>query len=208
MKNPPSCRRAAHLLARACLAVAVPACGLQAARAVDMPKRKPGQWEMTVAMQGQKPMKMLQCVDPATDDLSQSMGGEGDRCSKPDITRSGDTWLVTTRCEQGGRKIVSKGRMTMKGDAAFTGSSTMTFEPPMPGRSAVESTVQARWTGPCPAGMKPGDTRIEGLGSLNPGDVPPPAPGGAMSREDALKRREQAMKMLEEMKRSGRLPAN
>ncbi|MGE0315125.1 MAG: DUF3617 domain-containing protein [Lautropia sp.] len=200
-------RRIGRLPAHACLSLALLAGALPAAPAADLPARKPGLWEMKIETPGNPPVTMQQCIDRSTDADGLSMGQQGGRCSKPEIERSGDTWLVTSRCTHGDRKMVSRGRMTMKGDSAFTGSSTLSYDPPLAGRRDVESKVQARWTGPCAAGMKPGDMKMQGMPSFNPRDFQG-ASGAAMSPEDIEKRRAQAMKMLEQMKRSGQLPAN
>ena len=178
------------------------------ARADDLPKRMAGQWESKITIDGRKPMTMQQCIDAKTDDMTKSMTGEQQQhCDKPQIRRSGNTWHFTTRCEFDGRKMLSEGEFTMKGDTAFSGTTTTRYEPPIQGKSTTRTSVETRRTGACAEGMKPGDIRMEGMPTFNPADMPRVPPGGRMSPEDAGKMREQAMKMLEEMKKSGKIPA-
>ena len=77
-----------------------------AAVAADMPKRKPGLWEINMQMDGVPNMgPMQQCIDQNTDNLMQQQAKKGKTdCSVMDIKPSGNKvsihtcLLYTSRC--------------------------------------------------------------------------------------------------------------
>jgi hypothetical protein len=136
------------------------ACGT-GALAADLPKRKPGLWEVILHMaDGKMPPQLMKfCTDPATDaELYQlGMNAAQGMCSRKDIQRSGDVVTLDSECKMGDMKMTSHAVMTFTGDTAYKTNIQSHSDPPMMGRSDSTMTQDAKWAGPCPAGMQPGD---------------------------------------------------
>lgn len=131
------------------------------ASAVDLPKRKPGLWEVTLQMVGGKipPRTVKFCTDAATDESLFQLGAStaDQMCSRKDINRSGDVVTIDTECKMGESKMTSHAVMTFSGDTSYKTAIQTHIDPPMMGRSESSMTQEARWTGACPADMQPGD---------------------------------------------------
>ena len=54
-------------------------------------------------------------------------------------------------------------RVTGSFDSAFKAVHKSTYRPPLEGMREVTMTMNARWTGPCKPGQKPGDVEIPGM---------------------------------------------
>jgi hypothetical protein len=137
-------------------------CAWQFADGAELPKRKPGQWQITMTSDNSKVPPGIEdvCLDEATDALLYkfAIGVSQQLCSKYDWKNlGGGKASVDATCNFGTM------RMTIRGDIAFTGNTAYRedikthFEPPLHGRSDVTSVHDAKWTGACAADMKPGD---------------------------------------------------
>lgn len=148
-----------HFLLCISLAVIIP----HLASATDLPKRKSGLWETTVSMsQGGFSQTLKQCVDEATDTEMMNMGAEtsksmGASCSKSEVTRTATGFENEVECDMDGSKLRSKGSFTGDFSSAFSGTVTTTVTPPLFGAPSTTTTIQAKYVGPCPADMQPGD---------------------------------------------------
>ncbi len=131
------------------------------ARADDLPQRKAGLWEITMHMAtGNMPMQTLKfCTDAATDAEMYKFGMNTMQgmCSRYDIHRNGAVATIDTECKMGDMKMTSRSVMTFTGDAAYKTDIQSHFDPPMMGHANSSMTQEAKWTGPCPADMQPGD---------------------------------------------------
>jgi hypothetical protein len=134
--------------------------------AQDLPSRKPGLWEMKLALEGRglPAQQVRQCVDQATDKKMQaSFGGlTQDACSKKDIKNVGGTITIDSVCNLGMGTTTSHAVVTGSFDSAYTVkmSSTSTGGLAIPGVKAggqTNMTIEARRVGDCEAGQKPGD---------------------------------------------------
>ena len=73
------------------------------------------------------------------------------------------------------------------GDTSYHTETKSTYDPPAKGMPSGNSTVDGRWTGPCPAGMQPGDAVLPDGRKVNmramaggpAGGAPAGAPAGA-----------------------------
>ncbi len=136
--------------------------------AQEMPKMKPGLWETTTSTGGQKgapahTSKSSMCISEAVQKdmmtFSQSMGAQ---CSKNITRRDGNKYIGEAECNFGGSVMKSQSVSTFTGDTSYRVESRATFSPPMGGMSESTSTQEAKFVGPCPAGMKPGDMNMGG----------------------------------------------
>ncbi len=138
------------------------ACLTTNAKAQDYPPRKPGLWEISMTMaSGKSPgggTKM--CIDAASDAALYKMGMEtmGSICSRRDFSRSGYTVTTDSVCTIGRSQVTSHTVIVFAGDVAYHTESNAHFDPPMMAGQADSATRQdAKWVGPCPADMQPGD---------------------------------------------------
>jgi hypothetical protein len=130
--------------------------GVTAAAAAELPTRKAGLWILSVKSPDGRSVSMQQCVDARTDAALQSMsGGMAQRaCSKRDMQRSGDTITIDSVCTIAGRTRTTHAVIT----GSFDSNYTMVMTSQGQGTPTGSTTMTAKWTGPCAAGQKPGDT--------------------------------------------------
>ena len=133
-----------------------------AASAEDFPKRKPGLWTTTMNT-GSPNMPVIEtksCIDAASDAelFRHGAGASANACTRREMHRDGDTVIIDSECTFGPRKMISHGVLTFSGDTAYHGEFKTRSEPPTPGGADRTSVQDAKWVGPCPADMKPGDT--------------------------------------------------
>ena len=136
------------------------------AGAVDLPARKPGLWDMKMVFDGRNlpPHSSQHCVDAETDKLMSAAGNAGnkDMCSKMDVQKSGDTYVIDAVCKMGPSTNTTHSVVSGDFNSAYTVkvSSQSTGGPQLPGQPAdgkSQMTIEARWTGACKPDQKPGD---------------------------------------------------
>jgi Protein of unknown function (DUF3617) len=131
------------------------------ARADDFPPRKPGLWQIDMAMQGgpMPPQQMKMCIDVATDAEMYKLGMNASQgmCNKPDISRSGSTVTVNATCKMGQAQTTTHSVTRFTGDTAYHTDANTKIDPPVGGHGESSVTQDAKWMGPCPADMQAGD---------------------------------------------------
>ncbi len=155
------------------ISLAIAACLLAgAAAAAEMPTRKAGLWEVKMIFDGRNlpPRVMRQCTDPASDKLLNSGFSDNSQmqCSKRDIQNVGNTIVVDSVCSFGAGTTTSHTVVTGSFDSAYTMTTATKREggPTVPGMTAggeSRMTIEAKWLGPCEAGMRPGDVVTNGV---------------------------------------------
>ncbi len=137
--------------------------------AADMPKRKPGLWEISMRMEGAPNMgPMQQCIDKNTDNIMQQKAKEHKQdCSVMDIKPSGNKVTIHSVCKMEGSTATTDGVFEGSFDSSYKGTMKTRFSPPMHGMSESNMTQEARWLGPCKPGQKPGDVIMPNMGSIN-----------------------------------------
>jgi len=153
----------ANLLPTAWLTVTalLPSAAALGAGLEDLPKRKPGLWEMSTTSAGNKgaPAMSKVCIDAATDRelMNFGLGVANQLCSKRDIKVSGTVATLNMVCTIGNSQSTSRSTIAYTGNSAYRAEVRAHFDPPFLGQSDSTTTQQAKWTGPCPSDMKPGD---------------------------------------------------
>mgnify|MGYP000873799432 CR=1 FL=1 len=141
------------------------------ALADDFPARKPGLWEVTIQSDraGKAGQVTKHCVDEQTDLKMQKMGQSmpGTTCSRDAWRREGDRIVADTVCKMAGTTITSHAVTTGDFKSAIHTEVDAKYEPPLMGMAGGRTVVDARWTGACPAGWKPGDMEMPGMGRMN-----------------------------------------
>lgn len=128
------------------------------AQAEEMPKRKAGLWETTMAGGSMpSPQVVKQCIDEKTDSLAMAAVAGGN-CKPPAITKTSAGYETETSCQFG--QMTSTAKSVISGDfsSKVTAKITSTVVP-APGQQPVttNTTVETKYVGPCAADQKPGD---------------------------------------------------
>ena len=119
--------------------------------ATDVPKRKPGLWEIKAHMEGIPDMgPMQECVDQNTDNLVQQGANEANPdCKTADVKRSGDKVTIHTECKLDETTTISIDYFLQGSfDSAYKGT-IKTQNKSSNGTSENSMTLEARWLGPC-----------------------------------------------------------
>lgn len=180
--------------------------------AQEMPKRKPGLWEMTMEMQSgarMPPMASSQCVDETSDAAMQRRalaGQPGTECSKPTSKRIPGGVEVEAECTGPEGKSHVLGKITGDMQSTYTVDSLVKFNPPRHGMSEAHTVMRGRYAGPCPAGMKGGDMRMGGM-AVNPSQAGrpgmPPGIDPSQLQNMTPAQRQQLMEQLKKVRPPG-----
>jgi hypothetical protein len=145
-------------------------------RAVEMPTRKAGLWEMKVVRTGSPmpEMTMQHCTDQNTDkEMSSTFSPMSkEMCSKQDIQKTATGYVTDSVCAVGGMSITSHSDITGDFNSAYTVKSTSHNE----GGSAnlprdSTTTIEAKWLGACKPDQKAGDIVMPGGVKMNVKDM-------------------------------------
>lgn len=143
--------------------------GSSQAQEVEIPARKPGQWQITMNMPAPIPaMAMEACVDAESDKKMMLAGLSASKEMCPDQTmrRDGDTIVIDSTCKVG--ETNTKSHVVISGDfqSAYTVDITTESSGGMPG--AMTMKQEARWVGPeCTGGLQPGEMMMPGGAKVN-----------------------------------------
>jgi hypothetical protein len=148
----------------------ITALAASSAAAFDQPKRKSGLWDMTMTNSGAEGGQTMQmCIDEKSDKLmAQQAGGMGKQsCTKNEVRKEGDKIIGESVCAFGSSTATTKAVFTGKFDSAYRVEAKTTYDPPMMGKKEGTTVIDAKWTGPCKPGQKPGDMVMPGMGTVN-----------------------------------------
>jgi Protein of unknown function (DUF3617) len=136
----------------------VSALAVSSALAADLPRRKSGLWDISVLTPGAATaMTMRQCVDEKSDDIAATISGRAKESCQSRARRDGAKLAFDSTCKIGKTTSTTNGVFTGDFTSNYAFEATTTFKPPMQGMKDGATKGTARWTGPCQAGMKPGD---------------------------------------------------
>ena len=133
-----------------------------------MPHRKSGLWETTMSAQ-QRPgggYKSQQCVDQQTDEITQrrALGNEPTtKCEHQDFRTVAGGYETTSVCTTARGTLTSKLRITGDLQSAYRMEVSSHHEPAVGKLADASTVIDAKWLGACPADMKPGDLRVNGM---------------------------------------------
>jgi hypothetical protein len=106
------------------------------------------------------PMTSKVCVDEATEAALTNMGQGTMRqtCPKHDVHVAGSNATIDSVCKFGPYTQTAHTAIAFAGNSSYRSETHTHMQPPMPNAGGDHvSTIDARWSGPCPADMKPGD---------------------------------------------------
>ena len=156
-----------------CLVAALPALE---ARAVEMPIRKAGLWEMKVLRTGSPlpEMTMQHCTDETTDkDMATSFSPMSKEvCSKQDLQKTATGYVTNSVCSVAGMSMTSHSEISGDFNSAYSVKTISHSEHGPSGmpRDAT-TTIEAKWLGACKPDQKPGDIVMPGGFKLNVKDA-------------------------------------
>ena len=146
------------------------------ARAVEMPIRKAGLWEMKMVRTGSPmpEMTMQHCTDESTDkEMSTTFSPMAkEMCSKQDIQKTATGYVSDSLCKVGAMSITSHSDIVGDFNAGYTVKSTSHNEggPANVPRDST-MTIEAKWLGACKPDQKPGDIVMPGGIKMNVKDM-------------------------------------
>lgn len=161
------------------LALAIAVAG--PAIAQDFPKMKAGQWE-TVTTTSKTPNapshKTTMCTDETVQKqmMDMSKGMQREMCSKSDIRRDGNSYISDSVCQIGQSTMTSHSVMALQGDTGYKTVINTTYDPPLMGMKDSNTTVEAKFVGPCRDGLQPGDVVMPDGKKFNMKTLPVQAP--------------------------------
>src|SRR6202171_1862274 len=145
------------------------------ARAVEMPIRKAGLWEMKVVRSGSATpeMTMQHCTDESTDkEMSSTFSPMAkEMCPKQDIQKTATGYVSDSVCGIAGMSITSHSEITGDFNSAYTVKSTAHSEGGPTGARDSTTTIEAKWLGACKADQKAGDIVMPGGMKMNVKDM-------------------------------------
>jgi hypothetical protein len=146
------------------------------ARAVEMPVRKAGLWELKMVNSSSPlpEMTMQHCTDETTDkamtDAASPMAKE--MCSKQDLQKTATGYVSDSMCKVGAMSITSHSETTGDFNSAYTVKSTSHSEAgPSGAPRETTTTIEAKWLGTCKPDQKPGDIVMPGGFKMNVKDM-------------------------------------
>lgn len=128
--------------------------------------RKAGLWTQTVSADGTS-QEMKMCLDEASLEDAQISAQQVGRemCSKHAVTPRPGGWSFESVCDTGeGGVITSAGTAQGDGEGYRMEITATTTGAAMPQANGTRKmTLTAKWVGPCPEGMNPGDIQVGGM---------------------------------------------
>lgn len=129
-----------------------------AALSAEMPKRKPGLWEIHThidKMPSGPPIQM--CIDQSSDNLMQQRSKEKSSCGVPDIKKTSGGTTIHTVCHTEDSTMTIDAVYTGSFDTGYQSDMKMRYTPPLHGMSETHMVQEAKWLSACKPGQKPGD---------------------------------------------------
>jgi hypothetical protein len=136
------------------------------AHADELPRRKPGLWEVKTSFgDSGRSLTVQQCVDAATDQMLQSSAGpfSAQLCERREVRTSEGSTTIDSRCTVGGTAATAHAAITGSFDSAYT----MTVSSEGGGLPPSKLTIEGKWLGACAAGQEPGDVVLPNGAKVN-----------------------------------------
>lgn len=137
-----------------------------AASADQLPHRKPGLWQVTMAMQGtpRPPTISKFCIDAQTESALMGVGQSAMKkmCSKSSLSVSGNVATMDNTCKFGQSIQTTHSTTTFTGNSAYHTETHAHYAPALFGKTDATTTQDGKWMGACPPDMKPGDIMLPG----------------------------------------------
>jgi len=114
------------------------------------------------------------CVGEQTDTPAHHLdrvAGEKGSCSIGPFKRVGISWVAESVCKDSRSVVVSQSVASGDFQTQYRIDTLVYYSPPLANNKREDKeAVVARYLGACPAGQRPGDLVVPGMGVLNMGD--------------------------------------
>jgi len=164
-------RQLVSLCLGSCLLALLPA---SAARADELPLRKPGLWEMKMVKSGSMlpSMAIQHCTDETTDkEMSTTISPVSkEACSKREVQKTATGYVSDSVCSASGVSMTTHSDITGDFNSAYTVKFTSHTEGAV-GPHDITSSIEAKWLGACKPDQKPGDVVMPGGLKMNIHDI-------------------------------------
>jgi hypothetical protein len=166
-------RQLLSLCVGSCLLALLP---LHELRAVELPLRKPGLWELKMVRAGSPmpAMTIQHCTDETTDKAMATSFAPMSKevCSKHDIQQTAAGYVADSVCSLAGVSVTSHSEITGDFNSAYTVKTTSHSEGgPAALPRDTTMTIEAKWLGACKPDQKPGDVVMPGGFKVNAKDA-------------------------------------
>jgi hypothetical protein len=146
------------------------------ARAVEMPVRKAGLWELKMVKTGSPlpEMTMQHCTDETTDKAMTAAASPMSKevCSRNDIQKTATGYVSDSDCSVAGMSMKSHSEITGDFNSAYTVKTTAHSERGPTGTPHDSTmTIEAKWLGACKPDQKAGDIVMPGGFKMNVKDA-------------------------------------
>lgn len=137
------------------------------ALAAELPKRKPGLWEINTQTRGVPNLgPVQQCIGPNSDDL-MLQNARKKNCRVLELTPTGARVALHSVCAIDTSTATTDGVLEGNFDARYTATLNTRFSPPWRGMTETTTTHEGRWLGPCKPGQKPGQVIGPNIGGVD-----------------------------------------
>jgi hypothetical protein len=145
----------------------------QGASTAELPKHKPGLWEIKTdsANQASLGVPLRFCVGEEADTiLNWTRSHPRQECGDVNVETEKNRLSLHIECRFKEVTVATDGFFEGAFDSAYKGRINYTVESPQ-GRRELSITQEARWLGPCEAGQKPGDIIMPNKERLNADEI-------------------------------------
>jgi hypothetical protein len=160
----------ASALARLALSLAL-ATVASVAAAQEMPKLKPGLWEIVRKSEraGEPGQRTVVCTDEVVQRQMWDIGLGTMRgaCSKSELRIAGGRGTGDFVCSMGGSTTRTKAQIVFTGETGYRIHADTTYQPPLNGQARARSIIEARHLGACKSGQQPGDILLPNGTTIN-----------------------------------------
>lgn len=122
------------------------------AHAVDIPKRKPGHWQLTTVTPGVGKRVFDVCV---TENDNIAIPKNAGDCGEPEVLEAGSEVIVNVTCKVKDATQTISTALNGDFDSRYHAVVKMSFDPPMAGQERFGVTIDGKYIGPeCTEGEK------------------------------------------------------
>jgi hypothetical protein len=148
---------------------------LQAAKADELPLRKPGLWQMKLVHQGSglPELTMQHCTDATTDrDMNNTVSPLAKQiCSKQEVRKTATGYVADSVCSIAGGTMTAHSEITGDFNSAYTIVTRSHSDKGLVNLRDITTRIEGKWLGTCKPGQKPGDIVMPGGFKLNVHDA-------------------------------------
>ena len=100
----------------------------------------------------------------------------GEVCKTNKLSHDGDKLVVDATCTLRASTAQTHALISGNFDSAYTVESKSIYTPPLAGTATGHARLAAKWTGPCPPGLRPGETLLDTGAKIDASGVVHPPP--------------------------------